>query len=56
MPRVFDAKVLLQGALFDAQKRLDSGQIRLAFKILKKKLRELEIKESTDYVRVRWDG
>jgi len=55
MPRVFDAKVLLQGALFDAQKRLDSGRVRLAFKILKKKLRELESKEAADYVRVRWD-
>ena len=55
MVKVYDARILLVGMMYDANKLIDKDKVKLAFKLIKKKMKELEQREKADYVRVRWN-
>jgi len=55
MPKVYDARTLLVGMMFDAGKLIEKDKVKLAFKLIKKKMKELENRDNADYCRVRWN-
>jgi hypothetical protein len=50
----YSARVMLEGACFDAMKMLSGGDTKGAFKVLEHKLKEIKQYDNTDYTSVDW--
>jgi hypothetical protein len=53
--RIYNVRLALTGAMYDANKALTDGDVHKAYKILKKKLAEIEKINNSTWEKAEWE-